>query len=359
MRTGMTLAGNTCLALALVVYITALPFVLNDRSGRASADGIIISAVLVLIPMWLLIATALCIGTARGGFDWIAVGRGAQLIVVVVSCAALLAVSAMSVVGKVWPPSDVPWAARPFAKWGVYVLPLVAIVFGLCAINLSPDSSFPAAIYRLPFALVAGAAVLAGIGLLGQWVADLQHREAERVQEEARVESERDQQTLARIRSLDPDRDVPELLGHTNRYNTASVRDLALERLARSSNLTQAVAGALSGGWAEQGLIYVDACDVADPEALAEPVRQAILRTAERVRDLVRREHALQPDSFDFKTRLVVSAVTKFHGRGVDYAPAVRKLRAALNEPRSQTVHFTAADTLDRWLADADKPPQP
>jgi hypothetical protein len=299
MHTGMTLAGNICLGLAFVVHLTALPFVLNDGSGRASADGIVVSAVLVLIPLWLLIAAALCIGTARGALDWIAVGRGAQLIVVVVSCAALLAVCATSVVGKVAPRSEVPWAARPFAKWGVHVLPLVAIAFGLCAINLAPDSSFPAVIYRLPFAVVVGAAWLAGVGLLGQWVADLQHRAA------------------GRVRSLDPETDVPELL------------------------------------------IYVDACDVADPEALAEPVRQAILRTAERVHDLVRREHSLQPDSFDSKTRLVLSAATKFRGRGVDYVPAIRKLRAALNEPRSQPVHFTAADTLDRWLADAGKPRHP
>lgn len=359
MRTGMTLAGNMCLALALVGYFTALPFVLNDRSGRASPDGIIVSAVLALIPIWLLIATALCISTANGALDWIAVGRGAQQVVVVVSCVALLAVCAVSVVGKVSPPSAVPWAGRPFARWGVHVLPLVAIAFGFCALNLAPLSAFPAVIYRLPFALAAGAAVLAGIGLLGQWVADVQHRAAERVQEEVRVDNERDRQTLARIRSLDAEKDVPELLGYTNRYNAASVRELALARLAENSNLTQAVAGALSGGWAEQGLIYVDACDVDDPDALAEPVRQAILRTAERVKDLVRREHSLQPDSFDFKTRLVVSAASKFRGRGVDYAFAVRRLRAALNEPRSQTVHFTAADTLDRWLAEASKATRP
>jgi hypothetical protein len=41
-----------------------------------------------------------------------------------------------------------------------------------------------------------------------------------------------------------------------------------------------------------------------------------------------------------------------FQGLGVDYLPAIRTLRTALDEPNEhKRVRFTCVATLDRWIA--------
>ncbi|MFT3916895.1 MAG: hypothetical protein QM704_23270 [Anaeromyxobacteraceae bacterium] len=108
----------------------------------------------------------------------------------------------------------------------------------------------------------------------------------------------------------------------------------------------------LRGGLAEKGLVWIDAVEVADPAAVAPAARDAILVLAASARREREGAHFLRGDELDGDTRLAVSAAERLSGRGVDFAPALRELRAAMDAPRpAQPVRMRAADTLDRWLA--------
>lgn len=347
----MTIVGNLCLGLALLIYASALQFVLHDSSGRADG-GVMTSTILVLIPIWVLITVGLCVGTSRGALDWALKERVLQYLAVIVGCVSLAVLSALSAIGKSAPPEEMPWAAKAFVGWGLHVLPLTAIAVGFVLVNASLAAELPPLAYRVPLAALLGIGLLAGAGMLGQLFILSQKRAADRVERVVAEESERDKQSIQRIKGLDPDQDFPELLGYTNRFNEEAVRQAALERIRQNPNFAKDLTQALSGGWAERGLIYVDACEIDDPKTFADPVRLAILEMAKAVRDSVRTEHYMQPDWFDFKARLVLSAATKLKGNGVDFVPAMREFRAAMDEPRTQKVKFIAAGDVDRWLAD-------
>jgi len=98
-------------------------------------------------------------------------------------------------------------------------------------------------------------------------------------------------------------------------------------------------------------LIFLDDADPPDGKALAEPARDAFLLQAEATRASIRTPGALYSDSFDFEGRLVLSVADKFRSFGVDYAPAIRAFRSALDEPHDPKIKFTCAAQLDDWLA--------
>jgi len=51
----------------------------------------------------------------------------------------------------------------------------------------------------------------------------------------------------------------------------------------------------------------------------------------------------------------MLGAVDKFKGMGLDFLPAVRAVRAALDVPVSEPVKFDDAPALDRWIKKEEK----
>lgn len=71
---------------------------------------------------------------------------------------------------------------------------------------------------------------------------------------------------------------------------------------------------------------------------------------ADEFRYTIQRKSDLEEYEFEGDTCGILATVDKFGGLGVDYVPAVRALRAALDEPRTQPLRLNSATMLDRWL---------
>jgi len=345
--------GNLCIGLAVLLYAVPLPLIITSpRShdgGQSEAWGLI----LVLIPLWFCLAVALCASTANGGLDWLSIGRGSQYALALVTCLAMAVVTGLSGLLRHETADQIPWAVRPLVPfaWAMWLFPLVIAIFALLTINSELGAGVPRMALRAPVALVGGVSLLVSLGMLAQWFVSSQQQQAARVDAIVSEEAERTKRQIEEVQGYDANTHLSFVLSYTNRYNDPKLRELALQKIRAVPDLEEQLITGLRSPWFESVLIFLDASDPPDAKPLAEPARDAFLLQAERVRTTLRDSVTLYPEGFDFQARLVLSVADKFRPFGVDYAPAIRAFRTALDGPPDPKVKFNCAADLDAWLA--------
>ncbi|MBE2213093.1 MAG: hypothetical protein IAE82_04410, partial [Opitutaceae bacterium] len=216
----MQIFGNILLGLASFIYLLPLQLLLGAaRRATRNDGGAIWGAIFVFLPLWILLTIALSVATARGGLDWLPVKRAGQHALVILAGLALLATSLFAFLGRVEEVSQLPVVSRPFLVWADLALPLITIAFLLFTLNTALAPSIPPAAYRLPFAILAAASLLHGVGLLGEWFVRAQQSQVARMNEEAEFYARAERTMLERLKTLDPQADLAELLdasGHSN-----------------------------------------------------------------------------------------------------------------------------------------------
>jgi hypothetical protein len=352
----MQIIGNIVLFLAAFLYLLPLQILIYDVGRKKDDGGALWAAIFVLVPLWILLTSALMLAAARGGFDWLPLKRGPQYLLACLSGVALLVLTFFSFLGKVEHPNQIPWAARPFSVWALYLFPLVVMGFAFLVLNASVSSRFPPVAYRAPMAAVAALSLLACGGMVGQWIMHSRQQQVARVERAIADDNKRDRDIMERVQSLNPTNDFAELLGFANRFESQAIRKVAIQKAESHQEFTAALIQVLQNGWAERGLVYLDACDVSDRKTLAEPVLAAIKVLTADARDSVNRTHTFYAGQFDWNTRLILSVVQKFADQDVDYVAAIRAYRRSLDSQRTRDVELNARRTLDAWLAQHESP---
>lgn len=360
---GLTIAGNVCLALASLLFLSpVLPILQESPRGHDRATGVLMGLATVLPPLWLLLSTALAIATSRGAFEWLSVERWLQYGLVSAACVSMGILTWFSGSFRGELGDQIPRTARAVIGWAVYVFPLLTIGVGVLVMNPELGERVPPLLVRVPFAAAGGLSLLLCGGLLFEGLVAWSRRNAARLEHVVTRQTERDERYLAEVQKMDPERDFPNLLNHTSEFESPAIRSLALEKVLAHPQLTQALAEALRSGWSDYALRYLESNDPPDPRPLAEPVREALLREADWVRNLIRREHTIRDDDFDGRAGRILKVVERFRAQGVDHAPAVRAFREALDEPRDPTrghnrIQPTCRRMLDEWLKKAARKP--
>lgn len=348
----MQILGNILLALASLIYLLPVQLLLA-ASRRARNDGSALwGGLLAFAPLWLVLTAALSVVTARGGLDWLPIRRGGLHLLVLVAGVSFLLTTLFAFFGRVEPIAQLPVVSRPFLCWADLVLPPVVIAFGLLSLNAALGERIPAPAYRMPFAVLGAAALLHGVALLGEWAVRAQRSAEARAQREAAQYEQYDRETLARVQSLDPEKDFAELLEATA-WEHPEIRATALAKVRAHPRFQEAVIALLRTWRAAAPLAYLDAHGAApaDTAALAGPVLDAFGELTRAADDEIYRSTNFFPDQFDRRTRLLLSAADRFADQGVDYTGAVRAFRAVLDTGDVAKIPFNARATLDHWLA--------
>jgi hypothetical protein len=345
--------GNLCIGLAVLLYLIPLPLIIvsppTHDGGQSEAWGLM----LLLLLLWVCLAVALCASATNGGLDWLTIARGSQYALVVVTCLAMAVVTGLSGLLRHETADQIPWAVRPLVPfaWAMWIFPMAIAIFSILTVNPAIGAAVPRLALRAPVGLVGGMSLVVCAGMLAQWFISSQQNQAARVDAMVSESTERTQHQMETVRALDANTQLNQVLGYTNRYHDPKLRELALEKIRAVPDLEEQLAAGLRGPWYEQVLIFLDASDPPDGKPLAEPSRDAFLAVAEDARSTMKGLSTVHPDSFDFQTRLVLSVADKFRAFGVDYAPAIRAIRSALDEPHDPKVRFDCAPALDDWLA--------
>ena len=348
----MLIFGNICLGLAALIYAIPQQQLFFDTSRR-SDSGTLAALIFVLAPLWALLTTALCIVTARGGFDWLTRTRAPQYAFVLAGGVAIFVVAFFSLQARFG--ATLP-AMRFFSGWAVQVFPLVTLGFALLALNPSLAGPIPALLPRLPLIAAAVMSVFACGRLVFDGARFWGDLKAGTAAQKAAFVDRRDREKTDRIDELDVVEDFPELLEFTRGSEPTAAREHALKKLHAHPRFTALLTTALTKTAPTNALDYLANSEPPERRPLAEPVRRAIIRLAALARAQLAEPQPPHTGQFDWNTHLIIAVAEKFRDEGVDYLPVIREFRAALDTPHPQKTKFDAEGILDAWLAKQSVP---
>lgn len=341
--------ANLCLGLALLIAIPVFSVGLRSSGNPNGADWALL---LMLVPYWLFLTLAFGLGIAasRGPFDWLCRSRGLQYVLVLSACVGL-AVAMMSIYltgGNVESPSP-EWVR--VLRLIALTLPLVTTLAGFLTLNPQWGAGLPPAIWRAPLVLVGSLSLLLSSWLLQAAIFDNIKNSNTAVQREISSIAVRDASYLAEAQTLDPVANIDALMQFTNIFNAPAVRAAALDKLRSHPSLNAAIVQRIHRGACDEPFRYLEGSDVPISQELAEAVRDGIICMAGRERKTLHDDDAAYDENFDADTRRVLTVADRFKPFGVDYVPAMREFRAAMDEPNRFGFAPRCRATIDQWIA--------
>lgn len=346
----MTILGNILLGFALFLYLVPLQILLRKPIVITGNDSVgVVLFLFVTVPFWLTLFLAWCILFSRDRFDWLGGGRGWQFSVLLLSWLALTVVTSMAAMLRGDP--QVPWALRPLMPWGIYLLPLAAIIATLFMFNSSLGAIVPAFSTRLALALCGALALGSSGGMIAEWTISAQRKATAKVEQDAEFHERNIRGIVAEVEVLDPIKDLGPLLRNAASNSFEAPRQLAQTKIRTNAHLQEELALRLTNQWSVEALGYLELSDPPDAAALAVPVRTALESLAPWINRELERATSFWPETYRWETKMALAVADKFAPYGIDYIPAIRTFRAAFDHPHAKNAKLEAPRLLDTWLA--------
>ena len=340
-------------ALATLAYIGMIFPIVAVRGHGPTHD---FSGLFLTPVFWLALSGALSMAIASGAFDWMFSSRGMQYLLAWAAPFAMCVVAVFSVI--LADESRMPIALRYLIPWFLYLVPLAALFGCFCALYPDLGRSMNPLLWRASLLFSCGLSLLVGCAMTAEFAFAGLRRQDAAIDATLKRDTDRNQQMLAEVEAMQPEKDFGELLQHSNRWERADIQTLAVRKALAHPNFTNQLAENLRTDTFGRGMYFVDAHDPPDPKAIAEPFRDGILFLALDVRKKRREWSYMFADTFDTQARQITSGADRLALQGVDFVPAILEYRAAMDEPRADGVKQTCRAELDKWLKAHKKDPK-
>lgn len=352
----MTLLGNIFLGLAALIFfllISSIHLTGQPRGGDAAVGALWGALLLNLVFLGLMLVVVLVI-LSKGGFDWVSGHSGTRYVVVLGGLVAAVVTATLGILMRGEP---MPMAA--LFRWASGTLsiavPLILLAGSMILLNDGLRTTVPSELYRFPLMVVFGVGVMGVVIFILGLVMQSNLNARIQMEEEISFQERNHNRHLADIDSCDVSKDMVFILVLTDANHDRDVRERALAKIKTRADWQEELIRRLDSGWASQVFIFLASNEVDDKQMFAEPVRAGILQQAEAIRASIRRSSHpshFYPELFSWEIERVIRTVEKFKGLGVDYLPAMRELRAALDEPTSvEKSKLNCTATLDKWIS--------
>lgn len=323
------ITGNTCVALAALVFLLPLQRVIWDYAAKHLSDDRWVTPVLFsLIPLWLLLMVALLCMTASGGFDSLRLSRPLLYALTVGASLALAAVTFVFIALYIRP----GFTPRVIYTPGIYLIPFATGLLVVLSLNHKLAPGIPLQWLRWPWTIFAALSLVGCVGFFGYrfvttgfgGMANFAHR----------ILNARDYNSehLAKIATLDPQQDFTDLLRYANQYQSHAVREAATARLRSRADFVEALASLLTSRKHESGLEFLPSATLSPDEQkrLALPARAAMERVIDDIPapNYITRERQKQLLRWGRKTFPVI--IGKFTGTDVDFSKLMPAFEHAL-----------------------------
>lgn len=349
-----SLFGNICLALAALVSGQMISSVFNYKpphGGDGGAAGYPIWMLLVHVALLGLLMLASIAIARKGGFDW--VSPNAWIRYLLVAAGLLMAVYTLVICAM---SMERPGALSDWVRLAMQVaipgIPIVLIASGFFMLNGFLSESIPGAFYKWPLLvvfgsgiLVVGATIMDGIATAneGAYAAQIRYENAPAIKA----------QRLQQIEESDVTEDMVRILEFTGAIYPAEVREKAGDKIKSHPQWQKELVFLLENEHALEAFNFLASNEVVDKNMFLQPINTGVLAAADWIRHSIQgtSPSSFHRDEYSDEVGRVLRTVEKFEGLGVDYLPAVRELRAALDEPRlGGKPDFDCAGTLDQWI---------
>ena len=350
----MTTIGNVILSLLTLVY-SGLLFTLFGKlpGGSDSAAGYVWLSVILNLVLLFGFSLVSVIISMEGGFEWISSSGWVRLMVVAVGLFAAIFTTGLCAVFSN-EKERMPVMLRYAVPIIPLVIPLLLIISATILLNNGLRGSVPVAFYKWPLTAVFA------IGLVGFGYTVYAYDKDSREDYSRRVKSFTEDQNLNRERilleidSCDVTKDMVFILVFTDANQHPGVRSRAVEKVKSALGWQQELIRLLKTGWAPEAFNFLASNEVADPGIFPPAINEGILNQAKLIRENIRKSsHSsnFYPGLFSWEVERVLRTANKFENKGVDFLPAIKQLRAALNEPSGfEKPRFDCIDPLDGWI---------
>ena len=159
---------------------------------------------------------------------------------------------------------------------------------------------------------------------------------------------------LDQIDSCDASKGITSLFIYSGDNQPRQIREKARLKIKSKPGWQEDLYHTLEGDGVDEAFRFLLSNDVDDKPRFAKGVYQGVLSQARLVRERLRRcSHPshVYDGQFIFEVRHSLGVVEKFKDLGVDFKPAVKELRAALDEPVAyDNPDVSSKKLLDKWL---------
>ncbi|MCC6411823.1 MAG: hypothetical protein IT270_09190 [Saprospiraceae bacterium] len=344
----MIFFGNLMLGIAALLY-SVLLFSLYSRpapGGDASVGHAYAIVFGNLLLLGCFAAATIAIGMS-GGFQWVGGSGGSRFLKVTLGLLFIVLVLAVSAMGQ----NEGPSWLRLIFMFGAFVLPAVVILACATLLNEGLRENLPTHFAQWSLKGTAGLGALMVAGFLLQQTASRLSATFRHLNRDPNELSDFEQGILQNIENCDLQKDMIFLMVHTDRNRNPIVREKAIAKVKTRPDWQEELVRRLDTGWAEDVFTFLASNEVDDKSLFPEAVRKGILQQSTIIRERIRQGGSFRGVGFDGAVRNVLTTVEKYVGMGVDFRPAIKTLRDALNGP-PEAKEATAASkkALDNWL---------
>lgn len=353
--TAMNLFANLALMLAVIGY-----FSLASMAGKPTPGGDYgVGYAFALLFAYTAVAIGISIATAivlwKGGFDWVTEKTTWRTSLVISGLIALLIFSFFAAMNN---GGGAPWIMRILGKHTiVWALPPLLLA-GFVLVNASLQNIVPAAVWQWALKGVVLISAVSCVLMVGEWLVNIPIEAAQHAEMRNADDARRQQEFLAQIEQNNPKTEMVLILVFTTKYHDKAVREAALAKIKSNPEWQQYLVSRLQTPWASEVFPFLADNDVEDRRLFAEPIKSGILMMAEKFEDSMESTHTFYDGQFYSETQAILQTIAKFQDLGVDYAPAIRKLRKTLDTPLKsyqQAANLKCIPVLDGWLKKNEK----
>lgn len=341
----MQTSGNFLLILALLAigYLFKLTF-LQKMPGGDYGVGYAYAVLLSMAVFWVCMALLTIIVGVGGGFAWLSPGRFSGGGMLTLCFSVILLGSILGMEGKVG-------LVRMLAPLNLVITSLVLMASFAVLLNDGLKANSSPALVKWP---LAGVLTLNGFMLCLMILNTLASKATGFL---PRPEGELDnfqQGILTQIDTCDVSKGIASLFIFSGDNQPRQIREKARLKIKSKPDWQEDLYNALESDYVDEAFRFLLANEVDDKPRFAKGVYQGVLSQARLIRERLRRvSHPshLFDGQFVFEVERSLQVVEKFKDLGVDYAPAVKELRAALDEPIAyENPNPSCKKLLDRWL---------
>lgn len=347
-----TLLGNICLFLAALVSGALITSVINYKPPLGGDGGVAAFPIwMLLLHFTLLISMGIVtfVIAANGGFDWIPVHKYLRYLLVALGLLLAVYTSLMSAM-MLQQSGSVPAWVGSFLRYGYILIPVVLIASGIILNNSFLRKAVPAPFYQWPLVVVLGLGLLVAVAGIFEWWNQGSPIEKQQAYESgAGIISMR----LKEIEAADISEDLVRILEYTRPIYPSEVQDKAVAKIKSHPTWQPELILLLQDDRVRYALPFFASNDVDDKKLFAGPLRKGLLQVAANIRHDIQgtSPSAFSKDMFSEEIAAALQVVEKYDGMGVDYLPAMRDIRAALDEPvGGKIMVFDCRRVLDKWL---------
>jgi hypothetical protein len=234
------------------------------------------------------------------------------------------------------------------------VVPLIMIVCGFILVNGGFRESVPVAAYKWPLAFVGLLGITGTVAAAVGFMMESSRNQAAIRESYAQRDDANHKRMLAEIDSNDVSKNFVFLLVFTGDNQDPEIQQRGIAKVKTHPQWQQELIRLLQTDWAPEPFQFLAFNEVDDPSLFPEAIRDGILIQARLIRESIRNStHSshFYESKFNWEIERVLRTVDRYKNLGVDFVPAMRELRSALDEQAIvEKPKFESIPRLESWI---------